>query len=147
LVWSKCDDRTSDQAALRKTLITASASGKREIVLPAATCRISSALTVPADVGLRGCGGNASTIRVVGAIKGLIYDGTNNTENSNVTFRNFSIRGDAARTRDLFTLQGGAWVVPPLNPQTLSYVSSDILTDACPPRRQPRSPAREPWEG
>jgi parallel beta helix pectate lyase-like protein len=108
---AKCDDRTNDQAALRKTLITASASGKRELVLPAATCRISSALTVPADMGLRGRGWNASTIRVVGAIKGLIYDGANNTENPNVAFRNFSIRGDAAHTLDLFTIQGGAWNV------------------------------------
>ena len=105
-----CDDATNDHAALTRTMTAASASGRRTVRLPAATCRITSALTVPLGVGIEGDQYFKSIIRVVGSVKGLIYEGANESEIPHVYFRRFSVIGDVAHTLDLFTVRQ-AWNV------------------------------------
>ena len=105
-----CDDTTDDAPALTRTFAAASASGRRVVRLPPATCRITREVTVPNGVGLEGDNWYSSVIRVVGAIRGLVYDSAD-TENPHVTFRQFTVRGDVATSLDLFTIRGGAWNV------------------------------------
>jgi hypothetical protein len=104
------DGAADDTAALTRTLAAASASRWRTVRLPAGIGRITSEVTIPHNVGLRGENWNTSVIRVVGATRGFLYAGAV-TEVQQAHFEDFSVVGDPATALDLFTVQGASWNV------------------------------------
>jgi hypothetical protein len=107
---AKCDNSANDTSALSAALTVAGAT-KRSLLIPAsATCRITSQLTVPDGVGIRGENWKSSVIQVVGGVKGLSYT-SSNTENPEVRFENFSVLGSVGSALNLFEISGGAWNV------------------------------------
>jgi hypothetical protein len=86
-----CDDATNDAPALTRTFAAASASGRRVVRLPAATCRITSEVDFR-GVSIYGQGIHTSKIMVAGnTIRGLYYDG--NGEDSDLVLQGFHIEG------------------------------------------------------
>lgn len=110
LVGAACDDFTDDTTAINLALSIAKAA-KRTVEIPSgATCRITSQITIPDGVSIRGENWNTSIFRVVGAVNGFLYSSAN-TDLPTVEFRNFSVLGDPTQTLVLFTVSGGAWNV------------------------------------
>lgn len=110
LVGARCDGITDDTVAINKAMALAVTEHKIVMIPGASTCLFTSEIIVPHEVSVIGHGRVSSILKPVGAIRGLVYDGQVNFEQS-ALFAHFSLYGDYTQALDLLTITGEIWGV------------------------------------
>lgn len=123
------DGVANDAPAIQAAATAANADGGGVVFLPLGIYLITTAITLAPKVAVIGVSAIGSSIRVSGAIKGLVYEPGTLTQ-ANITLMDFQILGTTAAALELISFKNCANIyMARINPRNTS--TSNIKLDTC----------------